>query len=240
MIRLLLGALCLIAAGSVEAGTAQREWTELFNGTDLTGWSVQCRPQDKDKVYWKVEDGTILLDASNDADHNYVWLQSDGEYADFELTLEFQIYKGMNGNSGVQIRSRYDTQAGWLDGPQLDIHPPTPMRAGLIYDETRGVKRWLHPSLEPGNHNIPKAQTNPRVKLVYRAGNWNTMRIVAKGTHIQCTVNGEVASDYDGSGVLDDEAHRSHNVGLKGHLALQLHNKSRIKARFRAIRIREL
>jgi hypothetical protein len=37
------------------------------------------------------------------------------------------------GNTAVQFRSRYDASAtapngGWLDGPQVDIHPPAPFR----------------------------------------------------------------------------------------------------------------
>ncbi len=214
-------------------------WTPLFNGKDLSGWSVQCRPKDRDKGYWRVDAGSILVDSVGHRDHNYIWLMSDGEYSDFRLKLKFQIHKGISGNSGVQIRSRYDTAAGWLDGPQLDIHPPNPMRAGLIYDETRGTKRWICPSLEKGNHRIPAAKTNPKVKLVYGEGTWNEMEIVAQGTHITCIVNGEVASDYDGAGVLDDADHRDHNVGLRGHVALQLHSRSELKARFRDIRIQE-
>ena len=231
-------ALILATLACAYTQAAQPEWIPLFNGKDLSGWSVQCQPKDKGKGYWGVEDGSITLNSIGHSDHNYVWLQSDGEYADFELKLKFQIYKGMSGNSGVQIRSRYDTEAGWLDGPQLDIHPPTPMRAGLIYDETRGTKRWINPSLKKGNHKIPKEKTNPNVKLVYGGGNWNEMHIIAKGTHIKCIINGEVASDYDGSGVLDDPDHKTHNVGLNGHIALQLHNKSELKAKFKDIEIR--
>lgn len=232
----------LLLAILISTGTqaAQNEWVPLFNGMDLSGWSVQCQSKDKGKGYWEAENGAICLDSMGHTDHNYIWLMTDGEYGNFELKLKFEIYKDMTGNSGVQIRSRYDTEAGWLDGPQLDIHPPNPMRAGLIYDETRGTKRWIHPSLEKGNHRIPKEKTNPKVKLIYGEGNWNEMHIIANGTHIKCIVNGEVASDYDGSGVLDDADHIKYNVGLNGHIALQLHSKSQLKAKFKDIEILEL
>lgn len=236
----ILGWLFISAAFCLSPQADDQEWISLFNGKDLGGWAVQCQSTDKEKTYWSVADGSILLDSLGDAGHNYVWLQSNGEYADFELKLKFQIYKGMKGNSGVQIRSRYDKQAEWLDGPQLDIHPQTPMRAGLIYDETRGTRRWIFPSLQKGDHRIPKEQTNPAVKLVYGENTWNEMHIVAKGTHIKCIVNGEVASDFDGSGILDDADHTKHHVGLKGHIALQLHTKSELKARFKDIQVRRL
>ncbi|ADE53227.1 family 16 glycoside hydrolase [Coraliomargarita akajimensis] len=218
------------------------EFSSLFNGADLTGWSVQCREGDRAKNYWSVVDGCIQLDSADDAEHGYVWLMTDQEYADFHLKLEFQVYKEYSGNSGVQIRSRYDEtdNGGWLNGPQLDIHPPNPVRAGLIYDETRGNQRWIYPSLEPGNHRIPVEQTNPKVRLVYGEGEWNQMEIIAEGTRIRCFVNGELASDFDGAGVLDDAVHEARQVGRSGHIALQLHANDRLKAKFRSIVLREL
>ena len=39
---------------------AEDGWTSLFSGKNLDGWSIKCRPQDKDKRgYWKVENGAI-------------------------------------------------------------------------------------------------------------------------------------------------------------------------------------
>lgn len=219
---------------------SDQEWTTLFNGEDLSGWTVKCKPADRNKDYWKVEKGTISVNSIGDKEHNYVWLLSDSEYTDFELELKFKIFKDSPGNSGIQIRSRYDDEADWLDGPQLDIHPPNPLRTGLIYDETRGTKRWIHPLLEPGNHTILPAMANTNIKLLYGDEGWNEMRIIATGTRIKCIVNGETASDYEGKGLLDDAGHQKYKVGMKGHIALQLHNRDELKARFKDIRIRAL
>ena len=52
------------------------------------------------------------------------------------------------------------------------------------------------------------------------------------------TINGFVIADYDGAGVLDDEAHRMHGVGMKGNIALQLHKNDRLKIAFKEILIR--
>jgi hypothetical protein len=120
----------------------------LFNGKDLSGWHVQCRPADRARSFWKVEDGAIVCDSMGRNDHDYVWLMSDEEFADFELRLQFQAYRDSPGNSGVQFRSRFDpsVDGGWLDGPQVDIHPPADMswRTGLIYDETREENNAAH------------------------------------------------------------------------------------------------
>lgn len=231
----------MAATGLALASFARAEgpWVSLFTGQDLAGWSVKCTPEDRDKTYWTVSNGSICVDSMGDKDHDYVWLQSDGEYGDFDLRLKFQVYKGVPGNSGVQIRSRYDEAAGWLNGPQLDIHPPNPLRVGLIYDETRGVNRWIYPSLERGNHTIKPSMANPKVQIRYGEDEWNEMTISARGTHLRTVVNGEVASDFDGRGILDDDAHRKHNVGMKGHIALQLHKSNELRARFKDIEIRE-
>ena len=47
-------------------------------------------------------------------------------------------------------------------------------------------------------------------------------------------------ADYDGAGVLDNEAHRRLGVGLRGQIALQLHVRDELKIRYRAIRVRAL
>ena len=96
-------------------------WLDLFNGTDLSGWTVKCKPADRDYPFWKVADGTIVADSMSGPKPDYVWLMTHKEYGDFVLRLEFQAFRDSPGNSGVQIRSRYDDAAGWLDGPQVDI-----------------------------------------------------------------------------------------------------------------------
>jgi hypothetical protein len=40
--------------------------------------------------------------------------------------------------------------------------------------------------------------------------------------------------------VLNDENHQKYNVGMKGHIALQLHTKDELKMRYKDIFIQEL
>ena len=212
-------------------------YESLFNGKDLAGWTVKCRPADAGKAYWSVADGAIVCNAVGRKDHDYVWLVSDREYADFTLRLKFQVERDSSGNSGVQIRSRYDDENYWMNGPQVDIHPPSAIRAGLLYDETKGVQRWIHPSLARGDHKIPAAQANPAVKLACGAEAWNDLVIEASGTRIKTTVNGAVAADYNGEGILNDAVHLERKVGMAGHIALQLHANDETLIRFKAIEI---
>ncbi len=241
-----------IAAGSPNKGGGKlNTWKSLFNGENLQGWSVRCIEQDNDKDFFVVEAGALLASSMGSTEHDYMWLQSDEEYADFELRLKFQPCRDSPGNSGIQIRSRYDEKAkidvqgqpvrGWLDGPQVDINPPGPWRTGLIYDETRGHQRWINPSLE--NWAIDSATYAPPKVVQYYANEgpgWNDLTIICKGSHIQTIVNNILISDYDGSGVLDDEAHQKYKVGMKGHILFQIHKRDQVKIRFKDIEIREL
>ncbi len=99
--------------------TAAGPWAPLFDGKTLNGWHVGAKPADGAKEFWKVKEGAITCDSLGRKDHDYVWLLSDNEYGDFELRLKVRGFRESTGNSGVQVRSRYDSEAGWLDGPVL-------------------------------------------------------------------------------------------------------------------------
>lgn len=240
-----------IAAGSpnkgggnlntIEVFSAEHQWKSLFNGEDLDGWSVKCIPEDRDKDFWSVDKGSLLANSLGYKGHDYIWLQSEKEYADFELRLKYQPSRESPGNAGVQIRSRYDESEGWLNGPQVDIHPPGPWRTGYVYDETRGHQRWINPSLE--NWVIDSATYAPKKVVQYYADQgpgWNDLTIICRGSHIKTIVNNYMVSDYDGSGVLDDEAHQKFDVGLKGYILFQIHKNDETKIRYKDIEIREL
>ena len=174
-------------------------------------------------------------------DHDYVWLVTDNEYSDFVLRLRFQAYRDSPGNSGVQIRSRYDDQAGWLDGPQVDIHPPGPWRTGMIWDETRGSGPLAVPAGAQRQVGEPvDGQPGPRRSTMRtRSPPGTLLEIRAVGTAIDVVLNGIPVTSYDGATVLDDEVHRERAVGLRGHIALQIHTGDQLKIRFRDIAVRE-
>jgi hypothetical protein len=211
-------------------------WISLFDGKTLSGWHVKSVEADRGKKFWAVKDGAIVCDSMNSTDHDYVWLLTDREYDDFELSMKIRSYADSPGNSGIQVRSRYDEEAKWLDGPQVDIHPPGGWRSGLIYDETRGHQCWIFPSLE--NWRIEPEQ-GPQDWSWHRDG-WNDVSIRCEGTRIITRINGRVIADYDGAGVLDDAAHGKQEVGMQGFIALQLHKHDRLRIAFQEIFIRPL
>jgi len=217
---------------------SSEKWVSLFDGATLTGWHVACKPGDAVKGFWSVRETCITCDSRGRREHDYVWLVSDREYSDFELKLKVRGFRESTGNSGVQVRSRYDESASWLDGPQVDIHPPAPWRTGLIYDETREARRWIFPSLK--NWEIEASSGPKRWKWKYadEGDGWNELHIVCRGPNIQTVVNGMRIADLKGAGLLDDEAHRRHNVGMKGHIALQLHTGDDLYIQYKDLFIR--
>ncbi|MCP4506201.1 MAG: DUF1080 domain-containing protein, partial [Fuerstiella sp.] len=71
----------LLAEGEVEDG-----FVSLFNGEDLTGWTVP----EGDNGHWKVVDGVIDYDAQSEAtgDRN-LWTKQ--EYGDFIMKIDWRL-----------------------------------------------------------------------------------------------------------------------------------------------------
>jgi len=220
---------------------AEGRWRELFDGRTLAGWRVCAKPSDLERTWWRVEHGAIVADSTGDRDHDYVWLLSEDEFADFVLELEFRTPRGGTGNSGVQFRSRYDESTYWLDGPQVDLHPPGPWRTGFIYDETREVRAWISPRLARVGDARPEMAGGPAP--FHYAGDpeeWNRFRIAAWGGRVLVELNGVMVRDADLQEVLFDEVHARRRVGRRGHVALQIHARDALRIEFRRIRIASL
>ena len=84
----------------VVEGQDKKGWISLLNGKDLTGWHLR-NPQRPNG--WKAVDQiTINTPPSTD-------IQTDAEYYDFQLHVEFQVTAG-SGNSGVYLRDKYEVQ----------------------------------------------------------------------------------------------------------------------------------
>lgn len=228
------GTLCLLVLLAIPTPACATEegFTSLFDGSTLDGWTIQCLPKDRalSLAAWTVDQGTILANTLGHKDHFYIMLVTNKEYGDFVLRLRFQVERHVRGNSGIQIRSRYNAQTGWMEGPQIDINPPNPQLTGKLWNEGPGEHRWLSNEPVPG------------LKFFYadEGGGWNDLEITAQGMRIKSVLNGVTVVDYDGSGVLDDALHTKHNVGIRGAIGLQIHAYDELKLRFKDLRIKEL
>jgi len=155
---LLLIALLLSVLASIQAQTE-----DLFNGKDLTGWTIYGTE------LWYVEDGLLICESGPDKEYGY--LGTNEEFKNFELTLEFK--QGADGNSGVFIRSSIEGTkiAGW----QAEVAPPGHSTGGIYESYGRG---WL---IKP----------DPEKDKFLKYEDWNTMKIRVVDDNITTWLNGQ-------------------------------------------------
>ena len=80
-----------------------QNWTNLFDGTTLTGWK-----QLAGKATYQVFRGTIMGVSVPNSPNSF--LCTEAEYGDFVLEMEVLVDDTL-GNSGVQFRSHFDKTA---------------------------------------------------------------------------------------------------------------------------------
>src|SRR5436853_4509194 len=98
-ILIALAFVCISIAGGPLVHTKEG-WVSLFNGKDLTGWHLQ-KPNGPNG--WKIQD-RVYVNTPPSTD-----IQTDAEYYDFQLHVEFNVSEG-DGNSGVYLRDKYEVQ----------------------------------------------------------------------------------------------------------------------------------
>ncbi len=195
--------LCLLAALMLLPGQlaqGESEWVDLFNGTDLSGWTERNRSGS-----FHVADGAIVGTATSGLGTTF--LCTNEEYGNFELEFECKLIDP-DLNSGVQIRSRIRVlpgrDTGPLEGPQVDISGKNPERgtfSGNIFGQ--GWGQWLTPKDERRSHKF------------LQGGEWNRFRVLAKGNQVTTWINGaEVITT-----TIPPERHATHP---SGYIGLQL------------------
>ncbi len=118
------------------------------------------------------------------------------------------------------------------------------MRAGLIYDETDQVRRWIYPSLPDWKINADQAPEAAHLTELYYYEDdpevWNEMEIICEGMQVTTIVNGNKVTDFNAEGILNDKVHKVRNSGEKGFFALQLHAHDELKIRYKEIYVKVL
>lgn len=172
----------------------------LFNGKDLTGWTLVS----KSGSGYRVENGAIVC--PEDGGGN---LFTEEEFDDFVLRFEFKLSPG--GNNGIGIRAPLAGDIAY-SGMEIQI---------LDHDHEK-YKGWLKPFQRHGSvYDVIPAQADN----LKPAGEWNVEEISAKGSKIQVTLNGKLITDADLSTVTDPEVLKKHpglqrkggRIGFLGH-----------------------
>jgi hypothetical protein len=162
---------CVLGASIADAAG----WRPLFNGRDLTGWTVI-----NGSAPYAVLDGAIVGTTVAGSPNSF--LAHEEMFGDF--VLEFEVKQEVAPtNTGVQFRSisKPNVMEGRVHGYQCEIDPSARAWTGGIYDEAR--RGWLYP-----------LTLNPGARSLYQFNRWNQFRIEAIGTSIRTWVNGVAVS----------------------------------------------
>lgn len=141
-----------------------------FDGTSLAGWTTQSG--DPVTHGWEIVDGVIHLKKEDQRAGNIL---TAVDYGDFDLSFEFKIAPG--GNSGIKYRVR--SFGGRILGCEYQILDDW----GLSHKRpTKGTTGSLYDVYEPAGNEL----------LMRPQGEFNTARIVVRGSHIQHWLNGQL------------------------------------------------
>lgn len=208
----------------------QAGWKLLFDGQTTNGW--RGYKMDHMPPGWKVIDGSLVR-VSGGAEGKGAGGGDDiipqEQFDNFELQLEWKIVDRA-GNSGIILRASEDAVTSWHTGPEMQIfdnaaYPGRDARqlAGACYDLYAPEKYVSRPG-----------------------GEWNAVRMVANGPHIEHWLNGVKLLSYElGSDDWNARVAQSKFKNMphfqqpptKGHICLQDHT-ARIE--YRNIKIRPL
>lgn len=135
---------------------------KIFNGKDLTGWTVHGTEK------WYVENKQLVCESG--PEKNYGYLSTNKAYKNFELTLQFK--QEANGNSGVFIRSSIEGVK--INGWQVEVAPVDHHTGGVYESYGRG---WL-------------IQPKPEDEKHLKTGAWNDLKIRVVNDEITTWLNG--------------------------------------------------
>ena len=196
-------------------------WRVLFDGANLDAW----RGYKTDKIPdgWHIAGGTLAKEKPV-AD-----IVSKEEFGDFELELDWRI--GEAGNSGIFYRGTEEYDHIYWSAPEYQLLDDIKAADNKTRLTCAGSLYALVPS--PPGHLKP-------------VGDWNTTRIVAKGSHVEHWLNGVKLLEYE-LGSADWEAKvkaskfkdwPNYGRARRGHFALQGDHEGSLA--FRNIRVRPL
>jgi hypothetical protein len=199
-------------------------WELLFDGETMDKW--RCYKMDKVQGWDITGHSMKALGLPHGQGGDII---TKDTYKDFELYLEFQI--GERSNSGIFFHVKEADEYGtvYMTGPEYQLLDDVgfPESDGL---HDTGANYDVHP---------------PKFGQVKTLDEWNTVKIIVKGPHVEHHLNGRKVVEYemwsdewkklkDGSKWKNAEGYAKYK---EGHIALQDHGGT---CAFRNIKIKRL
>ena len=216
-------ALCLLAAPLAAQESEPREFVELFNGKDLSGWvDVNTSPET-----WSVRDGLLVCTGNPIG-----VMRSEKQYENFILHIEWRHMEA-GGNSGVFVWSEGTVPEGKRlpKGMEVQMLELDWVNQHKNKDGSLPPIAYVHGELFGANGavTIPDNPRGSRSKSIENRckpkGEWNVYDVVCVDGVIKLSVNGKFVNGISGSSVK------------KGYLCLESEGA---EIHFRNIRILEL
>ena len=185
----------------------------LFNGKDLTGWTVAG---DSTPADWRVgTDGVAVAGGPQDT---WGFLLTERNYTDFALRLQFQ-QSAAGSKSGVVIRGVPFSRVGNVPS-QCTVNINTASNSGAVL--------W-------SNNSVYEEPTRPaKLKPV---GEWNDFELELRGQVLNVTVNGDAVQSVDLTAFADRPNALPVLKQTAGRLGLQKHTGD---VRFRNVAVKDL
>jgi type 1 glutamine amidotransferase len=213
---------------------AEDGFVSMYNGKDLAGWVGS-------PDLWSVQDGAITGQTSkeNPAKENTFLIWTNGLPGDFEMRCSFRIEAKNDvgfANSGVQFRSAVVKPSYWVvAGYQADMEAG-PNYTGGLYEEkgrgivaSRGQKVVVH--ADGKIEVVGSLGDRAALENEIHKGEWNDYVIIARGNHIEQSINGKAMID-----LVDEQKEKA---AASGFIALQLHAGQPMLVQFKDLRIKE-
>jgi hypothetical protein len=203
--------------GAVPADTL---WRPLFDGETTTGWRGYRKEGTPEG--WAVVDGNLTR-VGPGGDNI-----TEEQFANFELALEWNVSPG--GNSGIFFRATEEADRIFETAPEMQVLDDSA--------HADGGNRLTSAGANYGLYAAPEG-------VVKSAGEWNVVRIVVEGPHVEHWLNGQKVVEYElwssdwEAKIADSKFVEWPGYGraIRGHIGLQDHGDW---VAYRNIKIKEL
>ena len=208
------------AANMLTAAEKAEGWRLLFDGQTLNGW--RAFDSTAPPAGWKAIDGALVCEGGGSD------IMTVDQFGDFELRLDWKISK--NGNSGIMFRVTQDAARTYETGPEMQVLDNAGHKDGGNSMTAAGSNYALHAPL--------RDVTRP-------VGEWNEVRLVVNGPHVEHWMNGVKLLEYELWSADWNERVKASKFGTmphygrakRGHIVLQDHGDL---VGYRNIRIKPL